>query len=434
MPAKKITIIGGASAYTPDIILGLIDHARELAGSEIVLMDIDEEHLEVIAALSRRLVEHAGADLLITHTTDRRRAVDQADFLLPQYRAGGLQGRLLDETIPLKYGVVGQETMGPGGLSFAMRAIPVALELARDVRSLAPRAWWLNYANPTSMVTQALAWTTDLKVIGLCDAPVGMVYEIAKLFRFPLDHVTFDYKGINHAGWITAIYRDGVDVLPWLRRLTRLVPAGLIPDQRASHVLRLFQRYGRVPNYYLAYHYFRQGMYEHARRDYERGHTRSQAIMAELPDLFAHYSEVARQTEPKLTQHRGHASHADLAVEVIVAMVTGRRQRVIVNVPGQGALQDFEPDRVVEIPAWVDDKGYERIPMGRLPEFGAELIRRIKHSEDLISRASISGDRELTLEAFASHPLIPSRQVAEKILDEVLTAHRPYLPQFFPGA
>lgn len=431
MTAKKIAIIGGASAYTPDIILGLIEHAGVLAGSEIVLMDIDEPHLQVIAGLSRRLAEHAGADLRITHTTDRRRAVDQADFLLPQYRAGGLQGRFLDETIPLRYGVVGQETMGPGGLSFAMRAIPVALELAKDVKELAPNAWWLNYANPTSMVTQALTWATDLKVIGLCDAPVGMVYEIARLFRFPLEGVTFDYAGINHAGWITAVYRGGQDVLPRLHRLTRWLPAGLIPDQRASHVLRLFQEHGLVPNYYLAYHYFRGAMFEHARRDAEKGRSRSQVIMRELPDLYAHYREVAGRSEPRLIKHRGHASHADLAVEVIAAMVTGKRSRFIVNVPGQGALSDFEPDRVVEIPVWVDGSGYERIPMGRLPEFGADLIHRVKRSEDLISRASITGDRQMALDAFAAHPLIPSRDVAENMLGELLVAHRDYLPQFW---
>ncbi|MHB9144360.1 MAG: family 4 glycosyl hydrolase [Symbiobacteriia bacterium] len=430
MPAKKIAIIGGASAYTPDIILGLIDHARDLAGSEIVLMDIDREHLDVIAALSRRLVEHAGADLRITHTTDRRQAVDQADFLLPQYRAGGLQGRYLDETIPLQYGVIGQETMGPGGLSFAMRAIPVALELAKDVQELAPKAWWLNYANPTSMVTQALTWTTDLKVIGLCDAPVGMVYEIARLLRFPLQNVTFDYAGINHAGWITAIYRDGKDLLPRFRSLTRWVPTRLIPDERVAHVLRLFQRYGLVPNYYLAYHYFRDEMVAHAQQDFKRGRARSQVIIGELPGLYEHYAAVAQQAEPKLTQHRGHASHADLAVEVIASMVTGRRSRFIVNVPGQGALADFAPDQVVEIPAWVDDKGYERVPMGRLPAFGAEVIRQVKHSEDLISRAAITGDLALAREAFAAHPLMPSRDVAEKILAEMLAAHRDYLPQF----
>jgi len=430
MAAKKIAIIGGASAYTPDIILGLIRHSRELAGSEIALMDIDQEHLEVIAALSRRLAEHAGADLRISHTTDRRRAVDQADFLLPQYRVGGLQGRFLDESIPLKYGVVGQETMGPGGLSFAMRSIPVALELAKDVQELAPNTWWLNYANPTSMVTQALTWSTDLKVIGLCDAPVGMVYEIARIFRYPLEGVTFDYKGINHCGWITAMYRDGRNVLPRLHRLVRWVPAGLIPDERAGHVLRLFQRHGVVPNYYLAYHYFPQEMFQHARYDAERGGTRSQVIMKGLPDLYEHYRQVANAAEPRLTKHRGHASHADLAVEVIVAMVTGRRQRFIVNVPNQGALEDFAPDQVVEVPAWVDGSGYERIPMGRLPEFGADLIRRVKHSEDLISRASIEGDRDLALEAFRAHPLTPSRDVAEKILDELLAAHRDHLPQF----
>lgn len=426
MARKKISIIGGGSAYTAGIIETFIRESRDFAGSEICLMDIDEQALQIVVDLARNLVRHAGVDLRITQTTNRDEALRDADFVLTQFRIGGLKARALDEKIPLQYGVIGQETTGPGGFSMALRAIPVAVDLAKTMEKLSPNGWIINYANPTGMVTDAIMRTSSQKVIGLCDEPIGVQNVIARLLRVSSSRLAIDNMGINHMGWLVRVYLDGKDITGRVVRLARLIPEFIFKDPQYRACIRLMREYGMIPSPYLAYYYFQDEIIKKARGQ----KTRAEVIMKQLPEIYGHYAEQAKAQKPRLRKRRGVAGHADLAVKVIGAIANDKKERYVVNIKNQGAIPDFSPDQIVEVPAIVGKHGAVPIKMGPLPEKIRDLILAVKKAEDLNVEAALTGSYEKALAAFKAHPLIPTPELAPKILDELLAAHRAYLPQF----
>lgn len=426
----KLTIIGGASAYTPDIILGLLQDHTLYAGGELCLHDIDEENLRLIERLARGLVRSAGADLRVTATQDRAEAITGARFILTQPRVGGLRHRALDERIPLKHGLIGQETLGLGGFAFAWRTIPLMLEIVEEVRRLAPEAWIINYANPAGMVTEAVIRRfPDARFIGLCDMPTGVQWAIGRLLRVDFHRLALDYAGINHGGWVTRVLLDGEDVTPRLRRwAAALGPvAALLPLREETGTVRLFREHGMVPDPYLRYYYYKDRILAQLRRAKK---TRAEVLMERLQRLYRHYAEVAAQEHPVLKEHRGHPSHADLASQVIAAMAADRPTRFVIQQRGAGAVRHLPPDEAAQFPAIVDGSGWKAIPQPPLPRQEAELIARIKASETLNVRAAMEGDRTLAVEAAALNPLGAPQPLAGRVVDELLAAHRKYLPQF----
>lgn len=427
----KLVIIGGASAYTPDIIAGLLKEKQVFAGWELALHDVDAKNLEVVARLARGMVRSAGADLTVTTTTERARAVTGARFILTQPRVGGLPSRALDERIPLSRDVIGQETLGPGGLSFAWRTIPLILEIVAEVQRLAPEAWIINYANPAGMVTEAVIRTyPDARFIGLCDMPTGVQWALGKALRVDFHRLALDYAGINHGGWCPRVLLDGEDVMPRVRRWAHLLGpfAPLLPLSEATGTLRLFHRYGMVPDPYLRYYYYTERILAKLKR---QARTRAEVLMERLPLLYGHYEVAGAAQQPVLTMHRGHQSHSDLASQVIAAMVSGRRARFVIQQRNGEAVPNLPPGEAAQFPAWVDDKGWERIPLPPLKEEVAPLILQVKRAESLNVTATLTGERKLAVEAAAENPLVPGRQVAEAIVQELMAVHRQYLPQFF---
>jgi len=427
----KLVIIGGASAYTPDIIAGLLKEHRLFAGWELALHDIDAESLEVIARLARGMVRSAGADLTVTATTDRTQAVTGARFILTQPRVGGLKGRALDERIPLKYGVIGQETLGPGGLSFAWRTIPLILDIVAEVRRLAPEAWIINYANPAGMVTEAvIRQYPDARFIGLCDMPTGVQWALGKFLRVDFHRLELDYAGINHGGWCRQVLLDGkTDMLPRLRAYASVLGpiAGILPLTEETGTLRLFRRHGMVPDPYLRYYYYKDRVLAKLQR---AARTRAEVLMERLPQLYGHYETAGAADKPVLAMHRGHQSHSDLASQVIAAMASNRRTRFVIQQRNGGIVPNLPADGAAQFPAWVDANGWEPVPVPPLREDVAPLIQQIKAAETLNVNAALQGDRKLAVEAAAANPLVPRRQVAEAIVSELLKAHQQYLPQF----
>ncbi|MDF2627235.1 MAG: alpha-galactosidase/6-phospho-beta-glucosidase [Symbiobacteriaceae bacterium] len=426
----KLVIIGGASAYTPDIIAGLLKEQRLFSGWELVLHDIDEPNLEVIGRLARGMVRVAGADLTVVTTTDRAQAVAGARFILTQPRVGGFKGRALDERIPLKYGVIGQETLGPGGLSFAWRTIPLILEIVEEVRRLAPEAWIINYANPAGMVTEAVIRKfPDARFIGLCDMPTGVQWGIGKVLRVDFHRIGLDYAGVNHGGWSERVLLDGEDVLPRLRRYASVLGplASLLPVAEESGTVRLLGRYGMVPDPYLRYYYYKDRILKkllRARR------TRAEELMERLPLLYGHYEAAGAADKPVLEIHRGHQSHSDLASQVIASMAAGRRTRFVIQQRNGGTVPNLPADQAAQFPAFVDANGWEPIAVPPIRADVAPLIQQIKEAESINVTAALTGDAKLAVEAAAANPLVPRRQVAEVIVGELLKAHQPYLPQF----
>lgn len=426
----KLVIIGGASAYTPDIIDGLLREKQVFDGWELALHDIDEKNLEVVARLARGMVRSAGANLTVSTTTDRAAAVTGASFILTQPRTGGLKARALDERIPLRHGVIGQETLGPGGLSFAWRTIPLMLEIVDEVRRLAPDAWIINYANPAGMVTEAVIRRfPDARYIGLCDMPTGVQWAIGKLLRVDFHRIDLDYAGINHAGWCSRVLLDGEDVMPRLRRWAGVLGpvTGVLPVTEETGTLRLFREYGMVPDPYLRYYYYTQRIF---RKLQAAAKTRAEVLMERLPLLYGHYESAGAADRPVLSMHRGHQSHSDLASQVIAAMASGTRKRFVIQQRNGGAVPNLPADEAAQFPAYVGSGGWEPVQLPPLPDKVAPLIRQIKRAESLNVEAVLKGDRSLAVEAAALNPLVPDRQTAGRIVTELMEAHRPHLAYF----
>lgn len=427
----KLVIIGGGSAYTPDILQSLLAEAALFNGWEWVLQDVDEQAAGIIAALGRALVRQAGAEIRVSHTTDRAAALAGSRFVLAQPRPGGLAARALDERIPLRYGLIGQETVGAGGFSFAWRSIPVALEIVAEMRRLCPEAWLISYTNPAGMVTEAVTRLyPDARFLALCDMPTGLQWEAARLLRVDPHRLELAYRGINHAGWVAAITLDGrEDVLP---RVLRWAPwlffAEWLPVGEFSGTVRLIRRTGKLPDPYLRYYYFADQIAARLRRGRE---TRADVVMRRVRRLYAHYQEQARAERPRLRLHRGHASHSDLSAAVIRAMVAGRRARFVIQQRHPGHVGGLPPGQAAQFPAEVGPEGWTPLPVAPLPEPEGELIRTIQAAEALNVTAALNGSRTQAVEALAANPLVRDRRLAERLADELLAAHRPYLPTFF---
>lgn len=421
----KIAIIGGASAFTPGIIEGLFMEEAALQGAEVCLMDIDEGNLEIVAALARQMVKAHSASYTITHTTNRGEALRSADYVLTQVRVGGLIARAMDEQIPLKHRIIGQETTGPGGLSFAWRSIPFMLELTRDMRDLCPNAYLVNYSNPTGQVARALLTTGFYKLIAICDEPSGMQHALSKLMLTSDQRLEIDNIGVNHCGWLTAVCKDGEDKLTFLRKLSVVLQPipGLV-----GRMAQLLKEHGFVPSPYLFYYYLTEEM---LREQLAAPCTRAQLVAGKLPRVYAHYKEQAQQPKPHLRLRRGVPGHGDLAVKVIASLATNRGDRIVVNGINNYTLLFLPEDAVVESAAMVGSHGASFAKVRNpLPENLCELITRVERVERLNVEAAIKGDRALAIEAMRLHPLVQDARKADALVNELIEAHKQWLPQF----
>jgi len=435
---KKLTIVGGGSAYTPDILVSLLREKDLFAGWEWVLYDVAEEPVRIVAALGQSLANKARVDIKVTYSLDRDLALDGARFILAQPRPGGLEHRALDERIPLKYGVIGQETVGPGGLSFAWRSIPVVMELLRTAfRRAEPGFWFISYTNPAGMVCEAVLRNyPDARFLALCDEPNGVQHEIARFLRVEPSRLEMEYRGINHAGWVDHLYlkpapgeRGEVkDVLPRIRSVARLIPPLLSPAGEVPGTIRLLKEQGSLPDPYLRYYYYTSSVFSYLSK---LRMTRAEFLMRRVGELYAHYREEATKPNPTLRMHRGHASHSDLAARAIIALLTGRKSRFIIQQRNSGSVPGLAAGHAAQFPADIGPEGWQPVPVTPLNEKQLALIKRIQEAEILNTEAALAGNRSLAVEAMATNPLVPSRTVAEKIVDELLLAHRDFLPQFF---
>lgn len=426
----KLTIVGGASAYTPDIIAGLLRQKSVFMGWELALHDIDRPRLDHMRRLVAGMARTADTELTVTATSDRTEALTGADYILTQPRVGGLTARALDERIPLSHGVIGQETLGPGGFSFAWRTIPLMLEILAEVRRVAPTAWVINYANPAGMVTEAVIRRfPDARFIGLCDMPTGIEWALGKLLRVDYRRISLDYGGINHGGWSERVLLDGSDVMPRLLRWGRVLGpiAGVLPLTEETGTLRLFREHRMIPDPYLRYYYFKDRILSKLKRERR---TRAEVLMDRLPRLYGHYEAAGAMHRPVLTMHRGHQSHGDLASQVIATMASGRRARFVIQQRNGGAVPGLPPEEAAQFPALVSSDGWEPIPVPALPDGLTRLLRQVKAAESTNVQASLTGNLALAVEAAAANPLVPNQEVARTIIHQLADAHRQYLPQF----
>lgn len=419
---RKITVIGGGSTYTPEFVDGFIQRREQLSVGEIALYDINAERLELVGGLVRRMVAHAGLETTVATYTNRPAAIEGADFIISQIRVGGVDARIRDEKIPLKYNVIGQETTGPGGFMKAMRTIPVTLDIARDVERYAPHAWYLNFTNPSGIITEALLTHTPLKVVGLCNNPINAIMAIAEYAGVPDEEVFLDWVGLNHLAWIRKAWVKGRALE--IEELVQLASQhGHFPFE--PDLIRLL---GMLPIGYLAYYYYHD---EAVREAQSAGKTRGEVVKEVEGELLKMYADPNLVVKPPELMQRGGAYYSEMAVRLITSLLTDRRDVQIVITRNNGCILDLPASASIEVPCVVGAHGVSPLHAGHLPEIIRPLVQAVKAYEQYAVQAGVSGSREIALKALLTHPLVPSYSVAKAMLTELLEANKEYLPQFF---
>jgi 6-phospho-beta-glucosidase len=357
-------------------------------------------------------------------TLDRDRALDGASFVVAQIRVGGQAARLLDETIPLEFGCIGQETTGPGGFAKALRTVPVILALAEaTARRGAPGAWFVDFTNPVGIVTQALL-DAGHRAIGLCNVAITLRRRLAVMLGVPWERVELEHVGLNHLTWVRRVRVDGADVLPDL--LERRADEAADEVDLPAELLRVL---GAIPSYYLRYYYRADEVLAEERSP---GHmTRAEEVMAIERDLLERYRDPGLDRKPELLATRGGSFYSEAAVRLMASLHAGTGDVQEVNVRNAGALPDLPPDAVVEVPARIDRDGAHPMPLAPLAPELLGLVQHAKAYERLTVDAAGTGRRDIALKALATNPLVPSYGVAAPLLDALLEANRMHLPRFF---
>ena len=432
----KIVTIGGGSSYTPELVEGLIKRYSELPVAEYWLVDIEEgkEKLEIVGALAKRMVEKAGVPMEIHLTLDRKEALKDADFVTTQLRVGLLKARAKDERIPLSHGFLGQETNGAGGLFKALRTVPVILDIAKEMQELCPNAWLINFTNPAGVVTEALLrYSNHKKVIGVCNVPIGMEFGAADLLGVDKSRITMDQVGLNHMVYGQRVYLDGNDV-------TAEVMEKMLNSDNSQSMANIaamgwdpafIKATGLMPCPYHRYYYKKRDMLEHELEEYKKGQTRAEVVMAVEKSLFELYKNVELQEKPEELSKRGGAHYSDVACEVISSIYNDKGTVLAVNTKNNGRLKMFEDESAIEISCKITKDG--PVPVDTvtdLPIFAQGLVSQIKAFERLAAEAAYTGDYNTALLAMTTNPLVSDDAEGRKLLNEMLLAHKKYLPQF----
>jgi 6-phospho-beta-glucosidase len=417
----KVCVIGAGSTYTPELVEGLIDRADALPLRELVLVDIDAERLQILGEMARRMFRAAGLDVTVTTCEDRRRAIDGADFVLNQIRVGGQAARIRDEKTGRRHDVIGQETTGPGGFAKAMRTIPVALGIARDVRELAPDAWIINFTNPAGMVTESLLRHGGVRVMGLCNSPYGLQVGAAKRLNATPDRVRIDYVGLNHLAWVRRVFLDGEDVTESF--LAEIKSAGTEAfgfDPELIAALRM------IPSSYLQYFYRQQETLAEQRTGKR---TRGEEVREIEQGLLEMYRDPELCCKPPLLARRGGAHYSTLAAALVAAIANDTGEIHIVDCRNAGALPDLPEDVAVELPCVIDRQGAHPVAAGHLPFSIRGLMQHVKAYEELTIEAAITGHERTALLALTANPLVPSFATARALWRDIRTENAEYLRQ-----
>ncbi len=445
MSRRKLAIIGGGGVRTPLLVYGLLERQAALDLREVALYDVERERVELMAVLGQELVRQMDGTFALTVTDDLAEAVADAAAIITSIRVGGLRARARDERIAIEHGLVGQETTGVGGWAMALRTIPVVLEHARVIERVNPEAWVLVFTNPAGIITQALVTHTRLRVLGICDTPSELFHRIARILGEPPEHVVFDYFGLNHLGWVRAVFVRGRDETARLlsddESLRRLYPVELFDPE-------LIRALALIPTEYLFFYYGRtRALANQKRVGASRGEELEQLneellrdlareIAAGRPkDALAMYRASLRRRSASYLRLEGHAESAlraelpatedpftaatgyhRVALDVLTALWGAESRRLVLNVRNRDAIADLEPDDVVEVPCMVAHEGVHPLAVGRLPEAVRGLVLAVKAYERLVIRAAVERSAKWARLALLVHPLIGEWELAGRLL------------------
>ncbi len=414
----KLAIIGGGSTYTPELVDGFARLRAELPLSELALVDPDADRLNAVGAVSRRILAKQAHPARILTTSSLDEGVDGADAVLFQLRIGGQAARNVDETLPLEFCCVGQETTGAGGLAKALRTVPVVLDLADRVRALAPEARIVDFTNPVGIVTRALL-DAGHDAVGLCNVAIGFQRLFAAELGVAPERVQLDHVGLNHLTWERGVKLDGEQVLP------------SIIDQHADEIaegnqipVSVIRRLGMVPSYYLRYYYTHDQVVAEERN----APTRASEVSAIEEELLELYRDPAVDEKPELLSKRGGAYYSEAAVQLLASLVGGRADVQVVNLRNNGTLPFLDDDAVIEVSAEVSGSGIEPLPQAPLPPALRGLIAHVSAYEELALDAAVRGGRDRVFDALLAHPLIGQIDLADKLADALVAANAQYLP------
>ncbi|RZQ64008.1 6-phospho-beta-glucosidase [Amycolatopsis suaedae] len=432
-------MLGGGGFRVPLVHASLLADPDRLV-DELVLYDVGPERLAAIGAVLDQQAAGAPWRPRIVTTTSLDEALSDVDMVFSAIRVGGLDGRSLDERVPLRHGLIGQETVGPGGVCYALRTVPVALEIAETVARRAPGAWVINFTNPAGVVTEAMSAVLGDRVVGICDSPVGLCRRVAAALDVDAERASFDYVGLNHLGWLRRVLVDGRDVLPGLfgsPALTSFEEGKLFGE-------RWLRTLGAVPNEYLHYYYFaRETLAQMHAQDSTRGE-----FLREQQRAF--YTDAVREPESALRRWQDTRSerersylaegravagagerdscdtdgggYEEVALRLMNAIAGNRDASLILNVRNRGAVAGLDDDAVVEVPCVVNGNGPRALAVGEVRPAELGLMLRVKGVERATIEAAVSRSRSAALFALGSHPLVDSVAAAERVLDDYVAA------------
>lgn len=428
----KIAVIGAGSTYTPELIKGFIDLHDRLPLTELALMDIQPQRLEIVGDFCERIVDNSGRPFKVTITDNRRDAIRGASYVVTQLRVGFIAARREDEYLGKRHGLIGQETTGIGGMAKALRTIPVLLGITKDMLELAPGALLVNFTNPSGLVTEALAkYAPEVPSVGLCNSPIttkmGILegLEEASGQHISPERAELDSLGLNHLTWYRGFKIDGNDVWPkvldsYLHSLRTEIEPDWPPE--------LVQTLGMIPNSYLQYFYSTS---EKMLNQQKWPPSRAEQVLEIEADLLRQYDDPKQITVPADIMKRGGAWYSTLATQVIHAHRNNLGQVEIVNVRQNGAVPGYPAEWVMELPCLIDASGIHPVPAEPLPPVCFGLLAQVKSYELLTVEAAVHGDRKALYEALLAHPLGPEAGKVKLVMDDLLETNRKYLPQFF---
>jgi 6-phospho-beta-glucosidase len=427
----KIAVIGGGSTYTPELVNGFLARIKSLPLTELCLMDIDPQRLEIVGGFAQRMVAAKGNPFKVVLTTDQRAAVQGASYVTTQIRVGHMPARVADEYLGKRHGLIGQETTGIGGMAKAMRTIPVLLKLAKDMEELAPGAMLVNFTNPSGLVTEALQrYAPAVPSVGVCNVPIGMQMQVVRELEkasskeIPLERTELNTLGLNHLSWHRGFTVDGEDV--WPEVLTAYI-AELRKEAEPEWDARLVESLGMIPNYYLQYYYQPDHKLD------SQGNwppSRGEEVIEIEKNLLKEYADPALSEPPADLMLRGGAYYSTVATQLLNAHYNDMGETQVVNIRHNGAVPGWPADWVLEMPAKVDRQGIHPLPAEPLPPTCFGLLAHVKAYELLTVEAAVHGDREAAYQALLVHPLGPKADQVQAVLDDLLETNKKYLPQF----
>lgn len=435
MEQLKVAVIGGGSSYTPELVEGIIQKRDSLPVSEIVLIDVKagEEKVKINTELVTRMFEKAEMPTKISYSLDRKEALRGADFVMAQLRVGGLQARAKDERIPIKYGMVGQETTGMGGFFKALRTIPVMMDICKDIEEVCPNAFLVNFTNPAGIITEVIRTRTNVKGIGLCNVPINMHHEAAERLDVDPSEIQTNFIGLNHLSVMDHCYYKGEDVMDKVLNVGEHFESDnqVKNIEKIEDIEKFAEEIGLMLSPYMQYFLYENDMIAEETESIESGEgSRAEQVMKVEADLFELYTDENLKEKPEQLSMRGGSRYSEAAISLIDSIYNNRGDIQVVNTLNNGAVIDLPADASVELNCVIDNRGATAIANGKLPEALSGLMQQVKIYEQYTIEAAIEGSREKAMLALLNNPLVHNMKDAREAFEELVEAHKDYLPQF----